>query len=49
MLTDYVNNKNFDKVKTIEDFYLQVSMIAGDKMKDKDNTLIFPIVIPFLI
>ena len=25
----------------IDDFYLQLSMIAGDKMKDKDNTLIF--------
>lgn len=30
-----------ENVKTVDDFYLQVSMLAGDKMKDKKNTLIF--------
>ena len=41
MLSDFVNNKIFENVRSIEDFYLQVSMLAGDKMKDKENTLIF--------
>lgn len=31
----------FKKVKTVEDFYLQVSMFSGGKMKEKENTLIF--------
>ena len=38
---DYLGNKLFEKVNNIEDFYFQLSMIAGDKMKDKENTLIF--------
>lgn len=33
--------KNFKNVSTGNDFYLQVSMIAGEKMKEKENTLIF--------
>ena len=41
MLSDFVNNKIFENVRSIEDFYLQVSMLARDKMKDKENTLIF--------
>lgn len=41
MLSDFVNNKIFENVRSVEDFYLQVSMLAGDKMKDKENTLIF--------
>ena len=32
---------NFARVRTVSDFYFQVSMIAGDKMGDKRNTLIF--------
>ena len=31
----------FANVRTGEDFYLQVSMLAGDRMKEKENTLIF--------
>ena len=31
----------FANVRTVEDFYLQVSMLAGDRMKEKKNTLIF--------
>ena len=31
----------FANVRTVEDFYLQVSMLAGDRMKEKENTLIF--------
>ena len=41
LLEDFLNNRLFANTKTIEDFYLQVSMIAGNKMKDKNNTLIF--------
>ena len=31
----------FANTRSVEDFYLQVSMIAGDRMKEKKNTLIF--------
>ena len=31
----------FAEVKTIEDFYLAVSAVAGNRLVDKDNTLIF--------
>lgn len=41
MLEDSVGNRLFENTRTIEDFYLQVSMIAGDKMKNKEDTLIF--------
>jgi len=41
MLEDFLGNKLFQNTKTVEDFYLQVSMIAGEKMKEKSNTLIF--------
>ncbi|MDY2888683.1 MAG: AAA family ATPase [Candidatus Caccosoma sp.] len=38
---DSLKDKLFENVNNKEDFYFQLSMIAGDKMKDKDNTLIF--------
>lgn len=41
MLEDFLGNRLFENTKTVEDFYLQVSMIAGDKMKSKEDTLIF--------
>lgn len=41
LLEDYLSNGIFGKVRSVEDFYLQVSMIAGDRMKDKNNTIIF--------
>ncbi len=41
LLQDYLSEKLFANTRTIEDFYLQVSMLAGEKMKDKENTLIF--------
>ncbi len=41
MIADFEGDKLFANIKTVEDFYLQVSMLAGDKMKEKDNTLIF--------
>ena len=41
MIEDLEGKKLFSYVRTVEDFYLQVSMLAGDKMKGKDDTLIF--------
>ena len=41
MIEDFEGEKLFAGVRTVEDFYLQVSMIAGDRMGKKDNTLIF--------
>lgn len=41
LLEDYLKDKLFANTRTVEDFYLQVSMLAGNKMKDADNTLIF--------
>lgn len=41
LLEDSVGRRLFENTKTIEDFYLQVSMIAGADMKDKHDTLIF--------
>lgn len=41
MVEDFEGNRLFAQTKTVEDFYLQVSMLAGDKMQDRDNTLIF--------
>lgn len=41
MVEDSLGAGLFSNTKTIEDFYLQVSMIAGNKMKQKENTLIF--------
>lgn len=41
MVEDFLGDKLFENVRTVDDFYLQVSMIAGDRMKEKNNTLIF--------
>lgn len=41
MIEDLLGNRLFANTKTVEDFYLQVSMLAGSKMKRKANTLIF--------
>lgn len=41
MLEDSINNKNFENARTVDDFYLQVSMLHGDKMDKKENTIIF--------
>ncbi len=38
---DYLGEKLFEQTKNKEDFYLQLSMIAGDRMKEKENTLVF--------
>lgn len=41
LLEDSLQEKLFEHTRSIEDFYLQISMFAGDKMQDKENTLIF--------
>lgn len=41
MVEDFEGDHLFANVKTVEDFYLQVSMLEGDKMGTKENTLIF--------
>ena len=41
MVEDSLGARLFENTRSVEDFYLQVSMIAGDKMKEKENTLIF--------
>lgn len=41
MVEDSMGDRLFADISKIEDFYLQVSMIAGDKMKEKENTMIF--------
>ena len=38
---DFVGRKLFANAKSVEDFYLQLSMVAGNKMKQRKNTLIF--------
>lgn len=41
MVEDELKDRLFANIRTVEDFYLQVSMLAGDRMKDKESTLIF--------
>lgn len=41
LLEDSLGPARFANVRTIQDFYFQVSTFAGDKMKNKKDTLIF--------
>lgn len=41
MVEDSLSDRLFANVKSVSDFYIQVSMLAGNKMNKKDNTLIF--------
>lgn len=41
MVEDSLHDRLFKNVKTVEDFYLQVSMTHGEKMNCKEDTLIF--------
>lgn len=41
MVADSLGPRLFAETKSVEDFYLQVSMLEGSKMKQKENTLIF--------
>lgn len=41
MMEDSVGDRLFADVKTIEDFYFQLGIYAGEKLDTKDNTLVF--------
>lgn len=41
MVEDKQNAKVFNDVKNVQDFYFKVSLVAGDRMDTKENTLIF--------
>lgn len=41
MVEDSMGDRLFENTRTVDDFYLQVSMLAGERMKKKENTLIF--------
>lgn len=41
MVEDSLGERLFSNTKTVEDFYLRTSMLAGKRMKEKENTLIF--------
>jgi len=41
MVEDSLSSRLFAETKSVEDFYLQISMLEGSKMKQKENTLIF--------
>ncbi len=41
MVEDELGDRLFANTRTVDDFYLQVSMLAGGQMKEKENTLIF--------
>ena len=41
MVEDSLGARLFAETKSVEDFYLQVSMLYGDKLKEKENTLVF--------
>lgn len=41
MEEDKLGPKIFAEAKTVEDFYIALSVVAGDKMKEKENTLVF--------
>ncbi len=41
MVEDSQNYHNFENVRSVEDFYIQLSVLAGDKMGSKDETLVF--------
>lgn len=38
---DSIGDKYFVNITNKEDFYLQLSMVAGEKLKEKNNTLVF--------
>lgn len=41
MVEDSLSARLFANIRSVDDFYLQVSMLAGDKMGERENTLIF--------
>lgn len=41
MEEDKLGDRIFADARTTKDFYMALSVVAGDKMKDKENTLVF--------
>ena len=41
MEEDKLGDRVFEEAKTTKDFYMALSIVAGDKMKEKNNTLVF--------
>lgn len=41
LLEDSLNDKLFENTRSVEDFYLQISMVAGERLQSKSDTLIF--------
>ncbi len=41
MEEDKLGERIFANAKTVQDFYMSLSVVAGDKMKDKASTLVF--------
>lgn len=41
MEEDKLGGQIFAQARTVQDFYLALSVVAGDKMKDKESTLVF--------
>ena len=41
MEEDKLGDRVFAEAKTTKDFYMALSIVAGDKMKERENTLVF--------
>ncbi len=41
LVSDAADAKLFENVHSVDDFYFALSTIAGDKMKNRDNTIVF--------
>lgn len=41
LVEDSLGERLFAETRTVEDLYLGISMLAGERMQEKDNTLIF--------
>lgn len=41
MEEDKLGDRLFAEAKTTKDFYMALSIVAGDRMKEKENTLVF--------
>ena len=41
MVEDSISTRTYADVNTLEDFYLQISMMHGDRLHDRSDTLIF--------
>lgn len=41
LVEDSLGDRLFAETRTVENLYLQISMLAGERMKQKENTLIF--------